>query len=551
MKSNYSSDPYNVLLLSMSEFRFNKERDEKHYVNWVQSFLYTFGLRKHDGMINEYNVLRPSMVRIDEELDQNVIDIIPDHNYYYQLEPVVMYLNAFLSLNGQKIDSIMAIPTTKTKNKKEFRVNGTNYNLSEEEFFKERIKTICGEETVIDYDSRYEDNKKDKDYSLFTIQTIIEKLRKINNDPQRRLNLWIDVHGGLRPLMMQILDVITLLKYEGIEPKDVFSVEFGNGIGTVRREKNNTYDMSSFVAGMNEFFSFGRSKTLGDFYSINAPTDPLYFKIKEISDAIQLCNMEDFDKAIKDMEVFINGYEQSSPPKYSDIFIETISSRYRKVMNNCKIIDKVEWCLENDFIQQALTVIESQMPGEWINNGVLVYGYDNKKEKKNIKYARSNNKQNGDILLEDAIDNSKPEWESRINYAIIPWIRENLCSSKQNPKTGRKEYIYEDLNKDEIEQYRMMEILPKCYKKTGQIGWTEKTNNQQTSYYIKIKFNMNSKIEKNEELKKALARMLMLHVALKDKRNEANHAKSVIPIGKLVIAIRAYIELTREVYSVL
>ena len=137
---------------------------------------------------------------------------------------------------------------------------------------------------------------------------------------------------------------------------------------------------------------------------------------------------------------------------------------------------------------------------------------------------------------------SKKGWESRINYSMVPWIRENLLERDENQNryinlmkidgTDKNRYINWDINST---QSTFLNDIKISFRNNGQ------------QQYIKLKFDINKNL--SSDGKYNLARLLMLHMALKDCRNESNHASSKerATIEEVKQAIYAYVELTKKV----
>ncbi len=446
--------------------------------------------------------------------------------YYYQMEPVFILLRT-LNIN---IDKVYMLSTDETRIEKDFMIADRSYHSSEMEYFKNYIKNSIGEGIDIEH---IEEGKTEVE----TVKSVICKLRECNKD--KNIILTIDIHGGFRDTQMLIQSIITLLKYEMIEPESIYTVNYD-----VKHKKgiiepaNNTYDINKYVVGMSEFLSYGRAKTLDEYYS---GSDREFIDIvKEISDAIQLCHVRKFDDAIKKMTEYVHGYKDKG--SYDDIFIDSINASYGLLMDKKgrnKVVNKVQWCMNNDFIQQALTIIESQMPNELMQRKIIEYKTDHNKEvdlfvkQSNGRYQRLNRK----INLMEAIEYKKPRWESEINHALIIWIRDNCCEKRF--ERGKSWYVeimgIEGTNMDYYIDYPVDNI-------SLQTPSMIPINN--IGEFAELMFDVNENL--NTEGRKMLARLLMLHLALKGERNGSNHASGAerATLDEVKVGINAYIQLS-------
>ncbi len=458
--------------------------------------------------------------------------------YYYQLEPVFLLLH-YLEIVPSEV---VFLCTKDTLSEKEFVCEGKKIINSEKGYIESWIK------------ERWPDTKcheiVDEGKEVDTINKVLTELRNINNVSD--MNLIMDIHGGRRNLQMMTQGIITLLRYEKIIPWEVYTVLFDK---TKARGEimpaNSTYDVNQYVAGMNEFLSYGRSNTLEEYYKDK--DSELVKIIREISDSIQLCHILKFDEAIKRMGDYINDRRNNKDKKkddYSDLFINTIEKAYGELIDSKgrnKVINKVKWCVDNDFIQQALTIIESRMPNELLQRNIIAYDYDYYDEKKvKLFYEGKNGKLNeipGGVDLMSAIEYGKPEWESTINNLLIPWMRKNCCIEVWNEKRHRIDYIGRlVIEGTEIDKYVNYNVdgldLSKKYKKIV----------DQNKNVIEIGFKINGMLD--DEGVRNLIRFFMLHLELKDQRNVSNHANSKQRAGvdEVKTAIYAYIILMKKIF---
>ena len=446
--------------------------------------------------------------------------------YHYQLEPVIMLLKH----QGVDVDKVFMVCTKKTKSEKEFSLDGVTKTCSEEQFFRNYIKEQLGDNVdVISFDVGEDE--------VEMVKSLIKNMRECNRDGNIRLT--IDIHGGLRDTQMLIQSIITLLKYENIVPDDIYTVSYDQRSRQgVIDLADKTYDINQYVVGMSEFLSYGRTKTLEAYYK---DQDSEFIDIiKDISDSIQLCHIRKFDNAIKKINEYVDGYVDKG--NYDDIFMETIKSSFGLLMNKKgrnKVVNKVRWCVDNDFVQQALTIIESQMPTELLQRKVIVYETD---ENKCVPlYIREDDDNltmtDKRVPLKEALKFKKPSWESEINFTLINWARENCCK-KVSGKNNTRYIELMEIKGDSVDHYLYFKVPKGCLKQKCVI------NTDPREKAIKLRFVINEKL--GVEGKRSLARLLMLHLALKGERNGSNHASNEdrATVDEVKTAINAYIELT-------
>lgn len=169
--------------------------------------------------------------------------------------------------------------------------------------------------------------------------------------------------------------IIYLLKYEDIEPKEIYGIEANNNTnkGKIIKEYDK-YQVFTFMAGMNEFINFGSAARLNAYFN-SIKQDGDYSKLLQcvtgISEAIQLCNMTAFGENVAALKDLFDKKEIKKSCSIIEIFIDRINSEYKDLFNDNSCENQIKWCLSKNFIQQALTLVEAKMPKEIVRAGLL------------------------------------------------------------------------------------------------------------------------------------------------------------------------------------
>lgn len=233
-------------------------------------------------------------------------------------------------------------------------------------------------------------------------QKLIDESRKCRN-----LNVYIESNGGVRYVIVMLLSVMNILEkvYANIKLQGVYSMIYNKKTEDKKipiLDTSMTYASIELFSAMNEFIYYGRAKALEDYFEkrftkrkeSDEKYDPVIFqdikkcinKLQKIADDMQLCRTEqiidDFyeSESIRDvLNNFKLKYEKEKDPD-SKIFlsvIENILSEYtdiyanlnpNKFLNLPKII---KWCIDKDYIQQALTLCSEKLPQYFIESGIL------------------------------------------------------------------------------------------------------------------------------------------------------------------------------------
>lgn len=348
----------NVLMLSLSTFSFDKSI-EKYKVN-TTSFKY--GEEEYIGR--------------------------------YQLDPVPKILSKKLGEKEEHLDYIIALcAKRKDDTVPEVAVErdvsvpiGTDENgkdihevisISPIEYFKCQIggylyKKNEDQDRVIRVDI-------DEDSPVKGIKEAINKIHNIEiseNGNRNEVNLYLDTHGGFRDIQLIVQAIVSLLGKEEISVKESFSVKYGKGHNDITSDKS--MEMFDFASGINEFINYGRLTSLNSFINKNidnfAEAGRFIEILQKISDSISICNTADFEEGINDLSHYCNEENSNSGLGYLLLFIETIKNDFGDLLKPERtVVDEIKWCLRKQYFQQALTLIESKMPGEFVRNGLRFY----------------------------------------------------------------------------------------------------------------------------------------------------------------------------------
>ncbi len=441
--------------------------------------------------------------------------------YYSQLEPVSKMI---LEREGS-LDKIIILATKATKTKQEFILESEEKTekrtCSAIDFYKERMG-LKDEEKVEIVDL----NEEEFTPAIFNAVEIIRSLYA-EKKPEDELKLWIDTQGGFRNITLVRNAIISLLKSDNIEPSGIYSVKFSRGEPLQKIiNETETYKIFQFVSGINEFSRYGRAEQLEDYYnSISLSDKPeVIGKMKEITEAIQMCNMIEFEEHLKELRNLVENRIDVSEKSLLNIFWKQIENDYGQLLKeSCTGLDIVEWFYKKKFYQQAITYIESKLPREWVERGIL-----------SCKVSKSR--------LNDLKTYLNKEWAKDENM-IIDGIGIQCFKWNSIKESGKDANEFDDRSK-------LKNARTDGYK-TVKRKWSVRN-----SYYNKIE--KKSKVIwstisiKNGTNADTVMDMILLYKLLKNERNKFNHMSDKNDradqetLGKV---IRLFIECGREVYG--
>ncbi len=216
----------------------------------------------------------------------------------------------------------------------------------------------------------------------------------LGNDDDKT-HLWMDVQGGDRNVVAQMNAIVELLKGRDVVIEKRFANDFNpreNRIYNITdvSPEYRTYDL---ITAMQVFKHYGRGDELLDYvkqYSVgtkkSARDEKLVKAITDASDAIQWCNVGGFDKAIDEIAELKEEFDKAGSNDLSqmNIVFQDIYEDYSSLIHaKYRYVEQIRWCLKKNFVQQALTILESKMPSEYVLSG-LKYYCDNESDRDKV-----------------------------------------------------------------------------------------------------------------------------------------------------------------------
>ena len=335
--------------------------------------------------------------------------------YVSQLEPVPKVLAELLAKDKKKIDYIYVLNTYETLNVKSSDVKINTYPLSNTEkdytafeYFKERCSTFVKPENIIDIpleEQHKEETHSENRGGLADLKALMNQKEKDERgdktdveqalevftrymltllESDNKVNMYVDIHGGLRDTFTVIDAVLMLIKeIKNVELKKIFTVAVkGAEESNVVKSVDDKFAIFDFVTGMREFLSFGRSNGLVNFNNtIGKPANrELVTAINNISDSIVLDRMNNFESQLLDLNKLVTSKENNYG--YFEIVKELIKDNYKVKIDN-KSIDlltfdgsqnfpaQLQWCVDKNLLQQALVLIEAKSATVLYNKNIL------------------------------------------------------------------------------------------------------------------------------------------------------------------------------------
>nr|WP_298052256.1 TM1812 family CRISPR-associated protein [uncultured Lachnoanaerobaculum sp.] len=190
-------------------------------------------------------------------------------------------------------------------------------------------------------------------------------------------SIYIDYTGGLRDVNLLMIALIRYLEFKGIVCKDIIYSNFHSKPRKIHSIRS-TYNMFDMINGVSEFVGTGNARQLVNLQkklentTKNDNVNNFVNSLQSFSDAIALCNVGGIVDAIDSISNAINTLENDTS---DDIFVQMFKTLIPTVKEKLyigkeppSILDLSKWCLDNNMLQQAVTIYNEKILSYYILN---------------------------------------------------------------------------------------------------------------------------------------------------------------------------------------
>ena len=225
--------------------------------------------------------------------------------------PTKYFIN-YLTENGEKLDSILCITSKDTNERKKNKNKPDDQYESAFENYQKVVNDFCDEKKLevpklikLNFDYNFEKGELIDENDIYRnlFKSIVDEISEEDT-------IYIDYTSGIRDTSLLIILMIRYLEYTGIKCGGMIYSYFDIEDTTKNKiiDIKSTYDLFELLNGVNEFTSFGKSKTLSNYYNNIWKDKEEYKEINELiktmdnfSDMMSLCMVEDIDEIMKDL----------------------------------------------------------------------------------------------------------------------------------------------------------------------------------------------------------------------------------------------------------
>lgn len=291
----------------------------------------------------------------------------------------VKYLMNYAAETGYVIQKILCVASKAVRNESESG-NSTLQHFEDmlQSYIEEdsELQNIYNKEAQVPpriIPIRYEEDIKD------TEERAREVYRQIIENLQGESGFFVDYTGGFRDINFLMAGIVRYLEYQGIScQKIVYSNLENKTIQTL----DCIYQMFQLINGVDQFVRTGNAKLLSECYKneTSKKTQELLDKIVEFAEVITLCDVKKIDAILPAISDALNNYNNHSAETEKNSFFVVMFQSLIDVIRdklylteNCQMTypQLIRWCLDNNMIQQAITLYVEKMPKFYYDFGIL------------------------------------------------------------------------------------------------------------------------------------------------------------------------------------
>lgn len=435
--------------------------------------------------------------------------------------------------------------------------------------FQKRVKNWLSEEKLrkdyegrrieflpIEYDEILDDTFK-------LAGNVYRQLSKYIFESDEKASVYLDYTGGFRDVSFLMVTIMRYLEYHEVPCKEVVYAHWKKP--TRICSMNNIYEMFQLLNGVDQFTRTGNADLLWQCYrkTDNESIKKVLEKIVEFSQAMSLCDIRKIDTILFDLNNSLAAYakEASTEGLFECVFGDMVKIIREKMKikegEELSYLQVISWCVDNNMLQQALTLYTEKMPEYYIKNrileddiNILTKKYDMTDKK--IELFESLLREvfeRGEVLKNVNIEEIKDEEIKRAFFQLKAFETENYGEEGEKiPENSIK--LYEEKvvidaknTKKLIKEISDKNNWPMChyflYMDEEDYQYRKRKKTPIKSFYW-------LKEKEDEGVNDAIIKALMYYFALKLARNQVSHAS----VGESVDDDRYAIHLYQKKYGI-
>lgn len=220
------------------------------------------------------------------------------------------------------------------------------------------------------------------------VSGLVKVLREIGTES---LNIYMDMQGLESAEGYMILGVLSMLEEDKTCPirfREIITTmeEEGGFVRIIDNREMKRYDINRLVTGMSAFIRYGKVDEILRYWrgrNINdRHVDILLYAMKQVDEGVSLCNIGQLETGIHLLKQTLAQSSEEAPRQLElsifRILENTIRMDYGALLEGDTLdeLELVRWAFRKKFYQQAVTIIESRMPQDFLERRILYYAED-------------------------------------------------------------------------------------------------------------------------------------------------------------------------------
>lgn len=183
--------------------------------------------------------------------------------------------------------------------------------------------------------------------------------------------LYVDMTGGFRHASLLMLAVVELLKYSDIKIGKILYSNYNAEakFGKVE-DVTNIHDLMQMAAGAEAFVTYGKIDVLKKYFAKYVSSESLkalLIAMEKFADALGLCRSGMLVEAAKGLRRAMDDFSNSQPEclqeiLFQDLLLQRVEKEYKIIGDGSDRLALIKWCLQKDFLQQAMTLYTEWVP---------------------------------------------------------------------------------------------------------------------------------------------------------------------------------------------
>ena len=203
--------------------------------------------------------------------------------------------------------------------------------------------------------------EESEDFSKTALPAILDRVSETDE-------ILLETTGGFRNAIMYLLLVSRVLSYSGVR---TVGAVYSNFQAYRVEDVSHLVGLFDLVGGMQELASFGSVRTLREYYRTQARPEPavdaLLQAMEALNESITLCRTAHLEEKIEKFNAAMDAAGDCEDPLMKAL-LPAFLNKFDKLLS---IPGLIKWCVNNDMIQQALTIYKERIPDYLFQRGIL------------------------------------------------------------------------------------------------------------------------------------------------------------------------------------